>query len=235
MDDKVNAMITEFVGETGRSPEDWWLGWEPSFNVRPTDKVPVLMETLVDRDDPTGAVVHRAELAQWWLTPPFSKELRGPNATFNARSETVTERATFRGPLKRQRAVLPAIGYYETRTDGSAKVPYFIRPGEGLLFFAGLYSWWPDPAKAKDDPSRWHLTTTILTRAATGAVAQIHDRTPVTLPKDMIEEWIDPRTEGNASLVDAAVAAATPVAESLEFHRIASPIRGDSPEMIRPV
>lgn len=25
-DDTVNAMITEFVGETGRSPEDWWLG-----------------------------------------------------------------------------------------------------------------------------------------------------------------------------------------------------------------
>lgn len=235
MDDSVNAMITEFVGETGRSPEDWRAGWEPSFNARPTDRVPILFETLVDRDDPIGAVVRRAELAQWWLTPSFSKELRGRNATFNARSETVTERAMFRGPVKRQRAVLPAIGYYETGRDGSAKVPYFIHPSEGLLFFAGLYSWWADPATAKDDPSRWHLTATILTRSATGAVAQIHDRTPVTLPPDMIETWIDPRTEGDLSFVEETVAAATPVAESLEFHRIASPIRGDSPEMIRAV
>ena len=234
MDDSVNSMITEFVGETGRSPHDWQVGWEPSYNIRPTDRVPILIETLVDRDDPSGAVVRRAELAQWWLTPPFSKELRGRKPTFNARSETVTERATFRGPVKRQRAILPAIGYYESRTVGGSKVPYFIHPGEGLLFFAGLYSWWPDPSKAKDDHSRWHLTATILTRAAVGAVAEVHDRTPVTLPVDMIEEWIDPRTEADQSFVEATVAAATPVAESLQFHRIASPIRGDSSEMIRP-
>ena len=152
MDAWANAMITEFVGETGRSPHYWRVGWEPSFDIRPTDRVPILIETLIDRDDPTGAVVRRAELAQWWLTPTFSKELRGRKLTFNARSETVTERATFRGPVKRQRAILLAIGYYETGTDGSAKVPYFIHPSHGLLFFAGLYSWWPDPSKARTIP-----------------------------------------------------------------------------------
>ena len=80
--------------------------------------------------------------------------------------------------------------------------------------------------EGKDDPSRWQLTATILTRAALGAVAEIHDRTPVTLPADMIEERIDPWIEGDRSFVEAAVAAATLVAESLQFHRIASPIRG---------
>ena len=89
--------------------------------------------------------------------------------------------------------------------------------------------------KDGSDPSRWHLTATIMTRPAVGEIADIHDRTPVTLPFDMIDDWIDPRTVGDKTLVDAAVAAATPVAESLQFHRIASPIRGDSPEMIQPV
>ena len=235
MDSSVNEMITEFVEATGRPPEQWQLDWKPSYNVRPTDPVPVLLETPVDRADPLGPTIRRAELAQWWLTPAFAKELKGRNPTFNARSETVTTRASFKGSVTKQRAIIPAIGYYETKTEGSSKTPYFIHPADGLLYFAGLYSWWVDPAKERSDPSRWHLTATILTRPAVGEVADIHDRTPVTLPFDMIDDWIDPQAVGDKALVDAAVAAATPVAESLEFHRIASPIRGDSPEMIQPV
>jgi len=34
--------------------------------------------------------------------------------------------------------------------------------------------------------------------------------------------------------VDAAVAAATPVAEALEFHQI-GPLKGDGPELVKPV
>ncbi|MDH6181175.1 putative SOS response-associated peptidase YedK [Microbacteriaceae bacterium SG_E_30_P1] len=235
MDDTVNELITEFVESTGLSPEDWRADWKPSYNIRPTDPVPILLETLTDRRDPTSETVRRAELAQWWLTPSFSKELRSRNPLFNARSETVTEKASFREPVKRQRAIIPAIGYYETHTEGSTKVPYFIHPPEGLLLFAGLYSWWADPTLAPDNPLRWHLTTTILTREAVGDVAWIHDRTPVTIPRDQLETWVDPATLGDRAFVEAMVDAATPVAESLQFHRIASPIRGDSVEMIQPV
>lgn len=235
MDDSVNEMISAFVAATGQPPEQWHPDWKPSYNVRPTDPVPILLETLLDKANPTGPVVRRAEIAQWWLTPSFSKTLKGTNATFNARSETAAETPTFRASVKNKRAVLPAIGYYESKTDGAVKVPHFIHPPDGLLYFAGLYSWWADPAEDRADPARWHLTATILTRAAVGDVAALHDRTPVTLPKDMIETWIDPRVEGDKLLVEEVVAAATPVAESLEFHRIASPIRGDSVEMIQPV
>ena len=235
MDSSVNEMITEFVEATGRPPEQWQLDWKPSYNVRPTDPVPVLLETLVDKNDPDGATRRRAALAEWWFAPSFAKELRGRHPTFNARSETVTTLASFKGAVPRQRAVIPAIGYYETKTDGASKVPYFIQPEDGLLYFAGLYSWWVDPTLDRSDPARWHLTTTILTRPAVGQIATIHDRTPVTLPAEMLDTWIDPRIVGDKHLVDAAVSAATPVAEALEFHRIASPIRGDSREMIQPV
>ena len=235
MDDTVNDLITEFVETTGLPPQDWRADWKPSYNIRPTDPVPILLETPADRNDPGGATVRRAEVAQWWLTPSFAKELRGRHPLFNARSESVTEKPSFREPVKRQRAIIPAIGYYETHDDGASKKPYFIQPAEGLLYFAGLYSWWADPARATDDPDRWHLTTTILTRAAVGEVSWVHDRTPVTLPRDLIDTWVDPKTLGDPAFVDAMVDAATPVAEGLEFHRIASPIRGDSPEMIRPI
>ena len=49
------------------------------------------------------------------------------------------------------------------------------------LKFAALYSWWKNPALAEADPALWTLTTTILTRAAVGPVAEIHDRTPLIL------------------------------------------------------
>lgn len=235
MDDTVNELITEFVETTGLGPEDWRADWKPSYNIRPTDPVPILLETLADRSEPDGPTLRRAELAQWWLTPSFSKQLRSTQPLFNARSETVTEKASFREPIKRQRAIIPAIGYYETHSDGSSKVPYFIQPESGLLHFAGLYTWWADPAKDRSDSSRWHLTTTILTREAVGDVAWVHDRTPVTLPHELINDWVDPKTVGDQAFVEAMVDAATPVAEGLTFHRIPSPIRGDSVEMIQPV
>ena len=235
MNDAVNAMITDFVLATGRDPDEWISSWAPSYNIRPTDPVPILLESLQDKADPEGPTTRRAALAQWWLTPSSATTLRSSAPMFNARSETVTERPSFRGPVERQRAIIPAAGYFETMTVEGAKVPQFIqRPGD-LLYLAGLYSWWADPAVPPGDPARWHLTTTILTREAVGDVARVHDRTPVTLPHELIGTWIDPHVVGDAAFVQDMVDAATDVAEGLVFHQVASPIRGDSPGTIAPV
>lgn len=210
-------MIIEFVLATGQPPHDWRPGWQPEGIFRPTDPVPILIETLLDRNDPTGPTQRRAEAAQWWLTPSFAKELRGKHPTFNARSETVTELASYRGPAKRQRAVLPARGYFETHTEGKTKTPYFIQAVTGPLYFAGLYSWWADPTKAAEDPQRWHLTSTILTRPAAGEAARLHPRMPLCLPADWIDAWINPYQEGTIDFVAQAVAAAEPVLNELRF------------------
>lgn len=220
IDSEVNDMIIEFVMATGQAPHDWRPGWTLSESIRPTEQVPILVETLLDRNDPTGPTKLRAEPAQWWLTPSFSKELRGKHPTFNARSETVTELASFRGPVKRQRAILPAAGYYETHTEGTTKTPYFVQDPHGLLFFAGLYSWWADPEKPANDPAKWHLTTTILTRPAVGEVAQIHPRTPVCLPFEWIEEWISPHQEGTAEFVAEAAQSSEEIIQELQFTEI---------------
>jgi putative SOS response-associated peptidase YedK len=215
MDDTVNQMITEFVTATGRPPEEWQADWLATPIVRPTDPVPILLKTREDRDDPNSPLIPRAALAQWWLTPPFSPVLRGKHATFNARSETVTSKPTFRSAVAHQRAVLPAIGYFETKKSAGESVPHYITPPTGLLFFAGLYSWWQDPSLSTDDPARWHLTTTMLTQAATGALAEIHDRMPVIVARDSIDEWIDPRILGDENLVQRTVATSALLSEQL--------------------
>jgi putative SOS response-associated peptidase YedK len=221
-DDLLRLFEVEFQGEDLPAP---------SWNVRPTDRIPVVIESG------RGGTPRRRRLegARWALTPPFSKTLATRPPLFNARAETAAEKPSFRDAVRSRRAIIPASGYYEWRTEGSRKTPFYIRPAEGLIAFAGLYSWWKDAALAEDDPARWHLTATILTRDAVGALAEVHDRTPVALPRDWWSAWLDPTVEGDRSLVDAAVRASAPVAEAMVLHEVAPLPNDDRADMIDPL
>ena len=202
-----------------------------SFNIRPTDRVAIVVESV--RGDETP--VRRLEGARWALTPSFSPTLVTKFPTFNARSETVAEKPMFAGSVRSKRAIIPASGYYEWKTEGTVKTPFYIHAPEGMIGFAGLYSWWKDASLNADDPARWHLTTTILTGEATGWLREIHDRVPVTLPPDWWDDWLDPTIEGDQTFVDAAVDASVAVVDSLEVYEVA-PIRGDDrAELINPL
>lgn len=230
MDDSINQLITDFVAEGGH-PADWLESWHAQFNVKPTEQVPVLLESAKGKATP----LRRAELARWSFTPSFSKTLALNYPTFNARSEGAAEKPTWRASVKSKRCVIPASGYYEWRAtpDSKTKTPYFISDARSQpLLFAGLYSWWREPGSTGSDG--WNLTATIMTRAAVGTVAELHDRTPVTLPERFVDEWIAADVVGDQTLVDAAVAAATPVAEGLQFWEVA-PVRGDGPQLIEPL
>jgi len=203
----------------------------PSWNVRPTDRVKIVVESQKDDDPP----VRRLEGARWSLTPSYSDTLAMKGPTFNARSETAGTTSMFARSVASKRAVIPASGYYEWRTEGKVKTPFYIHGTEPFVGFAGLYSWWRDRSKGDDDPARWVLTATILTMDAVAGLRDIHTRTPVTLPSEWWDEWLDPTTEGDQSFVDAAVQAAVPAAEELRFHEVA-PIRGDDrAELINPL
>jgi len=236
MNDEVNTAITEWV-QAGNSFKDWtvekWLDWNPSWNIKPTQQIPVLAETKHGDDEPQL----RLETAYWSLVPSWSKTLKLKYPTFNARAEGITEKATWKGPVKSHRLIVLANGYFEWQTaaDGKTKTPYFIHhPEASVIGFAGLYSWWPDPEKAPDDDSRWRLTATILTSDAVQTLADIHDRNPVILPQHMWEHWIDPTVVGDQALVDDAVAAGVREAEQLAFDQVA-PLRGDGPQLVEPI
>lgn len=201
----------------------------PSWNIAPTQQVAIILESAK-----TGEVVRRLESARWSLVPRFATELQGKYPTFNARSETAAEKASFRESVHSMRALVPAGGYYEWKTAGDVKTPYFIHRDEPLLSFAALYSWWKDPSKAQTDASRWVLSTSILTAPATGALAEIHDRVPVFVSPDWWDTWLDPTEEGDDELVQATVQASLEVQAELRWHAVA-PVRGDGPELIAPL
>ncbi|MFM9920890.1 SOS response-associated peptidase [Lacisediminihabitans sp. H27-G8] len=188
--------------------------FRPSYNIAPTDTIPVLIQAVKGDDD---TVVRRLEPARWSLVPGWSKALKVKYPTFNARSEDLASKTTWKGPLKTHRALVPASRYFEWQTfSHGKKVPHFIHnPAGEPLMFAGLYSWWKDHTVSDDDPNEWTLTTTILTAGAVDEFLHIHDRNQVMLPEEWWDQWLDPTVAGTQELVDAAVAAALPVASSL--------------------
>jgi len=163
----------------------------PSWNIAPTTTVRIVTERA---DAETGEVRRALRAARWGLVPPWAKDPSIGNRMINARAETIAEKPAYKKALAARRCLVIADGYYEWQaaTVGrAAKQPFFIRPADGsLLAMAGLYEFWRDRASTAAAP--WLVTTTIITTAASGALAKIHDRRPVGLVPEEWDPWLDP-------------------------------------------
>ena len=207
---------------------------EPSYNVAPTDRVAIVLDSA-KTEPPT----RRLEAARWGLIPGWAKDPRIGVKAFNARSEELEDKPLFRTALVGRRAVVPASGYYEWKTVGGAKTPHYIHPeDDSPLLMAGLYEWWKNPAVAADDPARWVLSFTILTRDSIGRLGSIHDRMPLFLDPDHADAWLDPTTDNVRDVLDAAIEAAPMIADELDDHVVSTAVgnvRNNGPELIEPV
>lgn len=158
----------------------------PGYNVAPTVTVPV----VVDRYDAEGNRTRRIRPCRWGLVPSWSRDASGAAKMINARVETVATKPAYRAALARRRCLVPADGWYEWAVgpDVPGRAPYYLTPVDGSpLAFAGLYEVWghaPDLL----------VTCTIITTAATGQLAQVHHRMPLTLHRDRWAAWLDCRT-----------------------------------------
>ena len=206
----------------------------PSYNIAPTASAAIVLDS-VKTDPPT----RRLEPARWGLVPSWAKDPGIGVKAFNARSEEIENKPMFRGALEKRRAIVPASGYYEWKTTDDGKVPHYIHPADGSpLFFAGLYEWWKNPELADDDPARWMLSFTILTRASIGRLGSIHDRMPLFMDADYADAWLDPSTDNVGDILDAAIDAAPTVADTLDDQVVSAAVgdvRNNSPELIEPV
>ena len=205
----------------------------PSYNVAPTDQAAIVLDSI-KTEPPT----RRLASARWGLVPSWAKDLSIGSRAFNARAEEVEDKPMFRNALIKRRAVVPASGYYEWKTAEGLKIPHYIHPGDDSpMFFAGLYEWWKNPELKDDDPARWVLSFTILTRDSIGHLGSIHDRMPLFLDPDFADAWLDPTTENVGDILDAAIDAAPDVAETLTDFPVSKAVgnvRNNGPELIEP-
>lgn len=136
----------------------------------------------------------RIQLFRWGLIPSWiptendaNKILKG---TFNARSETIWEKPSFRFAAKKNRCMIPAHGFFEWHTEGKKKTPYYIRRKDNEVFaFAGLFENWTNKENGETIQ-----TFSIITTTANKLLARIHNikqRMPVILLPETEREWIN--------------------------------------------
>ena len=146
-----------------------------NYNTAPTHTVPIL------RHEESVVVV---DPMQWGLVPPWSKDPSVGSKMINARSETITEKPSFRQSVPGRRCIIPMSGFYEwDRTDPKRKVPYFVTREDGcLMLVAGI--WTPSPAL------EGRHTFSLITRESVDDLSYIHSRSPVELHADDALEWM---------------------------------------------
>ncbi len=105
----------------------------PSYNVAPTQQVPVVRSV---------AGAPKLDTLRWGLIPFFARGEPPKYSTINARIETMETATSYRGPCKRgQRCLQIASGFFEWHLDEAGrKAPFFIHVNDQPLFaFAGLW------------------------------------------------------------------------------------------------
>lgn len=207
------------------------IGDQPniSYNVCPTQNISIIVDRAFEKAPdgaPLGELHRQLHAARWGLVPRWAKSPTEHSPLINGRIESILEKPSFKDSVVRRRCVIPASGYYEwhVAADGS-KQPFYINAGnDGMFALAGLYEWWADPTKAANDPSRWLLSATTLTKHTAPELAHIHDRNPVLLSPSTFEAWIDPHIAGDQELLAAVAAESDLVASEAEFHKVGAAV-----------
>jgi putative SOS response-associated peptidase YedK len=133
-------------------------------------------------------------LYRWGLIPYWTKNLKTAEEirlkTFNARSESIPDKPSFKHCLRSNRCLVPVNGFYEWQTKGKNKIPYFIGLENVPIFgLAGLYDQWVNP-----DTGECFNTFTVITTRANPMLEVIHNlkkRMPVILTVENMEKWLD--------------------------------------------
>ena len=150
------------------------------YNIAPTQQV----WALVHRDGPKIVAL------RWGFIPSWAKDKAIGNRMINARAEGIAEKPSFRRALRKRRCLVLADGFYEWRKEGKSKVPHYIRLKSGEPFgFAGLWETWSAPSGERIQ------SCTIITTTPNALIAEIHNRMPVILPRNVEAQWLDPDIE----------------------------------------
>lgn len=164
--------------------------WAPRFNIAPTQPVAAI------RALPSDAARRQLVWLRWGLVPHWAEDPTIGNRLINARSEGVASKPAFRIPLRRRRCLVLADGFYEWKSEGRVRQPYFIRFRDDRVFaFAGLWDAWEGPDHTAIE------SCTLLTTQPNALVGRIHDRMPVILAPEHYAAWLDPSIEDPARLL----------------------------------
>ncbi|WP_164976226.1 SOS response-associated peptidase [Oleiharenicola lentus] len=166
----LKRLIESLTGET-------YDAFMARFNVAPTQRSPVVRPGAGGRP--------KMEHLPWGLGSIRKTAGAASPVHFNARSEDVLEKPTFREAVQRRRCVVPADGFFEwKRITERTRQPHLISLKERQPFFmAGICD---EPTAER--PAGYAL----LTCGPNRLMATIHHRMPVILDDPGVDRWLQP-------------------------------------------
>ena len=160
-------------------PERPAPNFAPSWNVAPTDPLPVV--GYDPKDHQRGLAVMR-----WGLVPFWAKDIKVGFANINAKAEGIENKPAFREAFRQRRCLVPVDNFYEWEKVDGGKQPYAIGlKGGGLMALAGLWETW----RARSSGERVR-SFAIVTTTPNELRAELHNRMPVVLAPEAWPVWL---------------------------------------------
>ena len=191
-------------------------------NITPTQDVAVITNSQINTESDES--LKKVEFFHWGLIPSWAKDPKIGSRMINARSETLSEKPSFRTAYKRRRCLILADGYYEWQQvpGEKQKQPIYVRlksqksPGYGK----------------NGSPLR---SCTIITCPPNPMLENIHHRMPVILPKEQYSHWLAPEEQSSETLQPLLIPYTGEEMEAYPVSRLVNRPTNDSPECIAPL
>lgn len=199
----------------------------PRYNITPTQDVAVITNENNFGDS------KKVDLFHWGLIPSWAKDPKIGSRMINARSETLSEKPSFRSAYKHRRCLILADGYYEWKPvpGEKQKQPIYIRLNSQEPFaFAGLWEEWK--ASYMEKPLR---SCTIITCPPNTYLEKIHHRMPVILPEDKYKQWLTPGEQSSEALQQLLIPYSGNEMEAYPVSKFVNRPANDTPECIAPM
>ena len=165
--DGLKTWLKPWLNEDDR---DWLAHYAPRPMIRPGEPVLTLRQ-----EHGRSRTAHML----WGLLPGWVKDPAAGPRPINARAETLAEKASFRGPWRHHRCLLPADGFFEK----GQQVQQLEAP---LFWLAGLWDRWIGADGSEVE------TCCVITTRPNALITPLHDRMPVIIPSGLEEAWLEP-------------------------------------------
>ncbi len=156
-----------------------------------------------------GVAISRGALTlepmQWGYVPPWAKEGQFKRPLFNARSETIWDKPSFKSLIRRYRGIVPANGFYEWSRKGKERDAKYISLNEKPAMALGAII---------QSHTDGYLQCCLITTESNAEMGAVHHRQPVVIdPQDMhawltddspdlINRCMEPLADGNFDIQD---------------------------------
>lgn len=151
-----------------------------SYNIAPTSYLPAVYKRKSNDDKKSNERESELEAIKW------GTHKKDGTAVINARVESLSYINQYKQSiLKCQTCAIIIQGYYEWKEDKGIKQPYYITKNQSnYMIICGLYF-----NNENSEDSEKELV--IITREAIKGLEFIHDRSPMFINENLMEEWIN--------------------------------------------